>query len=81
MFEDDQFKVVAKELEHVLPCYGYRIEQKPLPGELLVEKTRELGVPKGPLLGKLKNGENVTLENGTVVYSEEVTAAPKKVLL
>lgn len=78
VFEDDQFIVVAKELEHVLPCYGYRIEQKPLPGELLIEKARELGVPKGPLLGKLKNGENVTLENGTVVYSEEVTAAPKK---
>jgi len=77
VFEDDQFIVRAMELEHVIPCYGYRIEQKPLPGELLIDKAKELGVPKGPLLGKLKNGEDVTLENGTVVYSNEVTASPK----
>ena len=77
VFEDDQFIVKAMELEHVIPCYGYRIEQKPLPGELLIDKAKGLGVPKGPLLGKLKNGEDVTLENGTVVYSNEVTASPK----
>lgn len=78
IFEDDQFIVYAKPLEHVIPCFGYRIEQKPLPGELFIEKARELGVPKGPLLGKLKNGEDVTLEDGTVVYSKEVTSPPKK---
>ncbi len=78
IFEDEQFIVTALELEHVIQCFGYRIEQKPLQGELLIEKARELGVPKGPLLGKLKNGENITLENGTVVYSKDVTAPPKE---
>ncbi len=78
VFEDEQFIVTAKELEHVLPCYGYRIEQKPLPGELLIDRARELGVPKGPLLRKLKNGEDVTLVDGTVVNSCDVTAPPKK---
>ncbi|MFC5540336.1 MAG: ribonuclease Z [Bacilli bacterium] len=78
IFEDDQFIVTAKELEHVIPCYGYRIEQKPLPGELYIEKAMKLGVPKGPLLGKLKNGEDVELDDGTIVYSKEVTGPPKK---
>lgn len=78
IYEDNSFIVYAKRLEHVIPCFGYRIEQKPLPGELLIEKARELGVPKGPLLGKLKNGEDVTLEDGTVVYSKAVTSPPKK---
>lgn len=78
VFEDEQMIVKAKELEHVIPCFGYRIEQKPLPGELLIEKARELNVPKGPLLGKLKNGFDVTLEDGTVVYSKDVTSPPKK---
>ncbi len=78
IFEDDQFIVTAGLLEHVIPCYGYRVEQKPLKGELLIEKARELGVPKGPLLGKLKNGENITLEDGKTVLSREVTAPPKK---
>ncbi|RNC97952.1 ribonuclease Z [Lysinibacillus halotolerans] len=78
IFEDDQFIVTAKLLEHVIPCYGFRIEQKPLLGELLMEKANRLGVPKGPLLGKLKNGEDVTLNDGTTVFSKDVTAPPKK---
>lgn len=78
IFEDDQFIVTAKQLEHVIPCFGFRIEQKPLLGELLVEKALALGVPKGPLLGKLKNGADVILENGTVVNSKDVTTPPKK---
>ncbi|TSI08645.1 ribonuclease Z [Lysinibacillus sp. BW-2-10] len=78
VFEDDQFIVLANELEHVIPCFGYRVEQKPLPGELLMAKTKEYHVPKGPLLGKLKNGEDITLEDGTIVYSKDVTAPPKK---
>ncbi|MDN4493436.1 ribonuclease Z [Ureibacillus aquaedulcis] len=78
IFEDDQFTVRAQLLEHVIPCFGYRIEQKPLKGELLIDKARNLGVPKGPLLGKLKNGEDVILEDGTKVLSQSVTSPPKK---
>lgn len=47
-------------------------ECKPRPGALSLEKCLQLGVPKGPLLGKLKNGETVTLENGTIVYPSDV---------
>ncbi|RHW38389.1 ribonuclease Z [Lysinibacillus yapensis] len=78
VFEDEQFIVTAKLLQHVVPCYGYRIEQKPLPGELLIDKAKEFGVPKGPLLGRLKQGEDVTLENGFTILSKDVTAPPKQ---
>lgn len=78
IFEDDTFVVEAKELNHVIQCFGYRIEQKPLPGTLLVEKAIELGVPKGPLLGKLKKGEDVQLPDGTIVYSKDVLTPEKK---
>lgn len=77
IFEDEQFTVKAHLLQHVIPCYGFRIEQKPLKGELLVDKALALGVPKGPLLGKLKNGNDVTLPNGDIVHSYEVTAPDK----
>ena len=78
VFEDAQFVVRAMPLQHVIECFGYRIEQKPLPGELLIEKARELGVPKGPLLGQLKSGRDVTLEDGTVIYSKDVTNPPQE---
>lgn len=47
-------------------------ECKPRPGALNVQKCVKLGVPKGPLLGTLKNGESVTLANGTVINPEDV---------
>lgn len=47
-------------------------ECKPRPGALSLEKCLRLGVPKGPLLGKLKNGETITIEDGTTVCPEDV---------
>ncbi|MFJ7933808.1 ribonuclease Z [Sporosarcina sp. NPDC096371] len=75
--EDDEFLVVAKSLQHVIPCLGYRIEQKPLPGKLLIDKVKEAGVPNGPLLKQLKDGEDVTLEDGQIVRSHDVTGEPQ----
>lgn len=73
IFEDELMKVECRLLDHVIPSFGYRITQKPLPPKLQIEQAQALGVPKGPLLAKLKNGEDVTLENGAIVKSREVT--------
>ena len=78
IYENRQFIVRAAGLRHVVPCFGYRIEQKDLPGELLIEKALALGVPKGPLLGQLKSGKDITLSNGLVVRASEVVAPPQK---
>lgn len=78
VFEDDQFVVIANKLAHVIDCYGYRIEQKPLPGTLLIEKAVSLGVPKGPLLRNLKNGIDVTLADGSIVFSKDVVTKKKE---
>lgn len=51
-------------------CYICRLQEKP--GALSLEKCVQLGVPPGPLLGKLKAGEEVVLENGRVIKPEEV---------
>ena len=73
IFEDDLMKVTAAKLDHVISSYGFRIEQKPLPRKLLIDRAKELGVPKGPLLARLKKGEDVGLEDGSIVKSVEVT--------
>jgi len=54
------------------------------PGKLNIDKCVDLGVPPGPLLGKLKLGEDVTLPNGKVVKSSEVvdsTSLPSSYLV
>lgn len=73
IFEDSEMRVETALLDHVIPSYGYRITQKPLPPKLQFEKAAALGVPKGPLLAKLKSGQDVVLEDGTIVKSEQVT--------
>lgn len=55
---------------NVVMCYVCQPRKKE--GTLLIEKCVEMGVPPGPLLGKLKAGNDVTLSNGKVVKAEDV---------
>ncbi|XP_074040729.1 ribonuclease Z isoform X2 [Leptinotarsa decemlineata] len=50
----------------------YICKLHPKPGALNLEKCVKMGVPPGPLLGKLKAGENIELPNGNVVSTKDV---------
>ncbi|WP_071395681.1 ribonuclease Z [Bacillus tuaregi] len=70
VFEDDQFLVEAKKLEHGIPSYGFRMIEKDRQGTLLVEKLKAAGVKPGPIYKKIKAGESVTLEDGTFIEAD-----------
>ncbi|KRN88556.1 ribonuclease Z [Ligilactobacillus ceti] len=78
LFEDDHFKVTCQKLDHRITCFGYRVEEKDYPGELLVDKLREQQIPSGPLYGRLKAGEVVTLEDGRVIDGKDFIGEAKK---
>lgn len=78
LYDFDKYTVEVFKLKHDVICYGFKVVQKDLEGILDVEKAKALGVPFGPLMGKLKNGYDVTLENGTVVKSSEVVGEKRK---
>ncbi|MGG6431321.1 ribonuclease Z [Anoxybacillus sp. D401a] len=78
IFEDEQFVVTAKLLDHGLPSYGFRIVEKDLPGTLLVDRLLARGVRPGPIYQQIKRGETVVLEDGTVLDGREFVAQPKK---
>ena len=71
LFSDQQFKVEATKLEHGIPSYGFRITEADQIGELKAEELKALGVPFGPVFGRLKRGEVVTLEDGRVIDGKE----------
>lgn len=73
VFEDEQFLVEARLLEHGIASYGYRVVEKDRPGVLLVDKLKEAGIEPGPVYKKVKNGESVTLKDGTVVDGKKFT--------
>jgi ribonuclease Z len=67
IFEDEEFRVTCSPLKHRVTTYGYRVEEKDRPGHFDVERASALGIPSGPLYGKLKRGEQVTLSDGRVI--------------
>lgn len=78
VFEDEQFMVEAKLLQHGIPSYGYRIVEKDRPGILLVDKLKERGIQPGPLYKKIKDGQQVQLEDGTIIDGKQFTGADIK---
>jgi ribonuclease Z len=78
VFEDEQFIVEARQLDHGIPSYGFRIVEKDRPGTLLVDKLQKLGVKPGPLYKKIKAGESITLEDGSVLNAEEFVGPQQK---
>lgn len=72
IFNGNGFKVYAEKLAHRVPSFGYRVVEDDRPGELLMDKLAQYSVPNGPLLGKLKNGEKIVLDNGTILRNNFV---------
>ncbi|XP_017757933.1 PREDICTED: ribonuclease Z, mitochondrial isoform X2 [Eufriesea mexicana] len=58
-------------------CYICDIHPKQ--GKLLIDKCIDFGIPPGPLLHKLKSGQDVTKEDGTIVYSKDVVDPEKPI--
>ncbi|KXT73636.1 Ribonuclease Z [Streptococcus sp. DD10] len=77
ILETDKFSVHAEALDHTIFCVGYRIMQKDLEGTLDAAKLKEAGVPFGPLFGKIKNGQDVVLEDGTQIKAADFVSPPR----
>ena len=71
IFQSNGFRVYAEKLAHRVPSFGYRVVEDNRPGELLMDKLAQYNVPNGPLLGKLKNGEKISLDNGTILDGKD----------
>jgi ribonuclease Z len=72
LYEDDEFVVSCQTLRHRVPAFGYRVNEKDRAGHFDVERARTLGIPEGPLFGRLKRGETVTLEDGRRIDGSEL---------
>lgn len=72
------FEVRSFWLRHTKPCVGYTLVEDSRPGEFFPEKAQSAGVPRGPLWSHLQRGEDVTLDNGSVVHPADVMGSPRK---
>lgn len=67
VFTDGEFSVEAAPVRHRIEAYAYAVREAEQAGRFDVEAAQALGIPAGPLYGRLKAGETVTLEDGRVI--------------
>jgi ribonuclease Z len=72
IYEDEEFTVTCGLLHHRITAFGYRVAEKDRTGRFDIDKARSLEIPSGPIYGKLKRGETVTLEDGRVINGSEL---------
>jgi ribonuclease Z len=73
----DQYDIVVFETEHRADTVGYALTEHARLGRFNPERARALGIPEGPLWGKLHKGQTVTLPDGRTVGPGELVGTPR----
>jgi ribonuclease Z len=68
----DGYRIVSFATDHTIQSTGYALVEDERPGHFDLAAARRLGVPEGPLFGRLQHGETVTLDSGDTVDPSEV---------
>lgn len=74
-FENKKFYLEALPLEHGVTTLGYNLIEKDI-RHIDIKKTKKLGIPHGPLLGKLQNNEAIAFK-GKKINPKDVTYIEK----
>jgi ribonuclease Z len=74
--ERGAYAIVPFRVQHGGRALGYAVVEHERLGRFNAQKAREMGIPEGPLWGKLHHGEAVEVD-GRVIGPEEVVGAPR----
>ncbi|MDZ7719541.1 MAG: ribonuclease Z [Balneolaceae bacterium] len=75
--DEDEYYVEARPLNHTTFCIGYRFQEKDRPGKVDAEKAEAMGISEDAQYKALKAGEDVELEDGTIVKSYDIVGHPR----
>lgn len=69
---EEEYVLEAVYANHLVPALAYCFQEKTRPGRFSSEKALALGVPEGPLWGRLQKGMQVETPEGRIVEPEQV---------
>ena len=72
-----EYGVRALDAQHTVPALSYALEEKERPGRFDLEKAKGLGIPEGPLYGRLQEGQPVTV-GGKTFTPDQVLGPPRR---
>jgi ribonuclease Z len=72
------YDIVVFETDHRADTVGFALAEHVRLGRFHPERARELGIPEGPLWGRLHHGEAITLDDGRVIRPEDLVGAPRQ---
>lgn len=74
----DGYEIRAFKVDHRIAALGYALVEHERPGRFDLERARALGIPAGPLYGKLQRGEPVTLDDGREIAASQVVGPTRR---
>jgi ribonuclease Z len=74
--ERQGYRIEAFRTFHSVPSLGYALREDARPGRFNKPRALELGVPEGPLFGRLHRGEDVEV-GGKIIKSSDVVGEPR----
>jgi ribonuclease Z len=75
--DTDEYYVEARPMNHTSFCMGFRFQEKDKPGKVDAEKANALGITEDEQFKALKAGEDLELEDGTIVKSYDIVGHPR----
>jgi ribonuclease Z len=74
----DEYDIVIFPTDHRADTVGYAVVEHIRRGRFNPDRARELGIPEGPLWGRLHRGESVQLPDGRRIGPAELVGEPRR---
>ena len=72
-----EYDLVVFETEHRADTIGFAVVEHTRLGRFNPDRARELGIPEGPLWGRIHRGQDVELPDGRRVSAQELVGPPR----
>ena len=74
----DDYDIVVFETEHRADTVGFALAEHTRLGRFNPGRAKDLGVPEGPLWGRLHKGETVVLDDGRSISPADLVGSPRR---